>query len=436
MFKYGGNDESEISREELELVLRETVAGIAMVTPHPDGVKLLYTNDSFFSIFGYTRDEYENLSAEVRFSLFNYNDFMNIIAKVNTDYAPGEIQQFECRVNRKNNEEAWVLFSTRKPRFSKPGDQTFICNMVDITEMKRLQMQIQEEKERYDIVQELTDDILFSYDVIADSLECSPKILRALRNSAHTDDAIEKITYGDVLDHRDVPLFIEALSNGLSGKRINIFDARIINQRGDGVWNRIKFAVTYDKDGNAQKFIGTITDIDKEKKEKSRLIAQAETDQLTGYLNKISTCLKVNEVIRSYASEPAAMFLVDIDDFKKLNDTYGHHAGDVFLKEFTEKMALVFRSTDILGRVGGEEFVMFVSGLGDLKERVADKAREVEEACHQVRVEGDADVVISCSIGISVYPEDGMSYSELFGKADKAMYQVKGKGKNGYAFFE
>ena len=433
---YGGKMESELEKAELEMILSDTVAGIAMVSPHSEGVKLEYTNEGFFALFGYTRDEYETLPQEVRLNLFHYDDFMNIISRVNTAYKPGEVQKFECRINKKNGEVAWALFSVRKPHSAQENEQRFICNIVDITEMKRLQIRIQEEKERYELIEEISDDIMFNYDVATDTLECSPKILRTLRTATRVEDAIEYITYGNVLDHRDIPLFIEAVSNALSGKRINIFDARIINQRNDAVWHRIKFASIFDGDGNAVRFIGTISDIDKEKKEKSRLIAQAETDQLTGFLNKVSTGLKINELIKEYPNEPGTMFLIDIDDFKLLNDTYGHHEGDIFLREFTSKLTLAFRSTDILGRVGGEEFVVFVNGLGDVKELVEEKAKEIEKICHSVKLEKAKDKVMSCSIGVAIYPETGMDYNELFEKSDEAMYYVKKHGKNGYAFAE
>lgn len=433
---YGGKMESELEKAELEMILSDTVAGIAMVSPHSEGVKLEYTNEGFFALFGYTRDEYETLPQEVRLNLFHYDDFMNIISRVNTAYKPGEVQKFECRINKKGGEVAWALFSVRKPHSAQEDEQRFICNIVDITEMKHLQMRIQEEKERYELIEEISDDIMFNYDVATDTLECSPKILRTLRTATRVEDAIEYITYGNVLDHRDIPLFIEAVSNALSGKRINIFDARIINQRNDVVWHRIKFASIFDGDGNAVRFIGTISDIDKEKKEKSRLIAQAETDQLTGFLNKVSTGLKINELIKEYPNEPGTMFLIDIDDFKLLNDTYGHHEGDIFLREFTSKLTLAFRSTDILGRVGGEEFVIFVNGLGDVKELVEEKAKEIEKICHSVKLEKAKDRVMSCSIGVAIYPETGMDYNELFEKADEAMYYVKKHGKNGYAFAE
>ncbi len=440
MRRIGGDFEQDLSRESLETVLREAVTGIAIVSPHPDGVRLDYTNDAFFAIFGYTRDEYEELSADVRMNLFNQADFIDIVAKVNTQYEPGEIIQFEIKINKKGGEKAWALISTRKPRNASKEDLVFICNITDITDMKKLQMQIQEEKERYEIVEEISDNILFNYDVVADVFECAAKTVRGVKRRTRIEDAIETLTYGDIIDHRDVSAFIEALSNALAGKKINVFDARIINEKGDGVWHRIKFAVIYGDDGNALRFIGTLTDIDKEKKEKTRLISQAETDQLTGFLNKLSVSMRISELLKENPGAQGALLFMDIDDFKKLNDTYGHHEGDLFLKQFSDKLSIRFGAHDVLGRVGGEEFVLFVDGANLTQEAMVEKAKKTAEdvlkICHSVKLENVPEREFSCSIGISLRNVNGTTYTALYESADKAMYAVKKSGKNNYRFAE
>lgn len=435
MRRIGGDYEANLSREELETILQETVTGIAIVAPHPDGVRLDYTNNAFFQIFGYTREEYESLGDAVRLNLFHERDFMNIVTKINTDYAPGEVVQFECRINKKGGEQAWGLISTRKPSNAAQGEQTFICSIVDITNLKKIQLNQEKERKRYEIIEELSDNIFFTYDVANDVFEASSKILRSIGTKTRLENAIENLTYGDILDHRDIPAFIGALSNALSGQRKNTFDVRVINNRGDSVWHRIKFSVVFDENDNAVQFVGNLTDIDKEKKEKNRLIAQAETDQLTGFLNKLSTTLKVNELIKE-DDEEGAFFIFDIDDFKKLNDTYGHRVGDIFLKEFTNKLSLSFRTSDVLGRVGGEEFVLYLSGVGDNKHYLEEKAVQIQSICNSIRLDAAPEDEFSCSIGISRFPSDGKTYTELYEKADKAMYYVKNHGKKNFAFFD
>lgn len=438
MRRIGGDYEKDLSREKLETVLRDAVMGICIVSPRVDGIQLDYTNDGFFKIFGYTREEYEELSEDVLMNLFNQADFIDIVKKINTEYEPGEVIEFETKINKKGGEKAWVLISTRKPRSAAKDEQVFICNITDITYTKRLQMQLRDEKERYEIVEEISDDIMFNYDVVSDVFECSSKILKGIGTRTKIENAIESITYGDMLDHRDVPAFIMALSNALSGKKLNAFDARLINNHGDGVWHRIKFAALYDDDGNAVRFIGTMTDIDKEKKEKSRLISRAETDQLTGFLNKISTSMKINEFLREYPEDEGVLFLLDLDDFKKLNDTYGHQAGDNFLREFTSKLLIRSRSNNVLGRIGGEEFVVYINKKKDSEGNIEDIANEVAneilEYCREVRLDNLPDKEFTCSVGVALYPQNGASYMELYKKADTAMYEVKRNGKNNYAF--
>ena len=214
--RLGGEYEESLSREELETVLRETVLGIAVVAPHSGGVKLVYTNDGFFQIFGYTREEYEELGEDVRLNLFNQDDFRNIIMRVNADYAPGETSKFECRINKKDGTQPWVLISTRKPRNAKKEDRAVVCSIVDIDDAKNLQFQLQKEKNRYEIIEDLSDNIIFNYDVINDTFEASSKILRSLGTRTKFDNVIENITYGSIIDHRDVPAVIGALSNALS----------------------------------------------------------------------------------------------------------------------------------------------------------------------------------------------------------------------------
>ena len=434
--RLGGDLEKDLSREELEMILGQVNVGIAMVSPHPDGVCLDYTNEAFFKLFGYERDEYENLGLDVRLNLFNSEDFMEIIFRINTHYEAGSSQFFECRINKKGGETGWALISTKKPVEASEDSQSFICSFTDITEMKKMQMMLQQIQNQYEIVEEISDTILFTYDVETDVFEASSKILRSLATKTKYDNAIENFTYGNIIDHRDVPVFIAALSNALSGKRNNVFDARLINNRGESVWYRIKFVVVYDNNGNAKQFIGNLIDVDKEKREKNRLIVQAQTDQLTGFLNKISTSLKISEIIKESPDEHGALFLIDLDDFKKLNDTYGHHEGDKFLKDFSSNLTLSFRSTDILGRVGGEEFVIYISGVGDSTRFIEEKAEQIEKICHGVRLDSAMGEEFSCSIGIARYPQDGSNYTELYKKADKAMYSVKHKGKNDYAFYE
>ena len=148
--------------------------------------------------------------------------------------------------------------------------------------------------------------------------------------------------------------------------------------------------------------------------------------------------MKINELLREYPEDEGVLFLLDLDDFKKLNDTYGHQAGDNFLREFTSKLLIRSRSNNVLGRIGGEEFVVYINKKKDSEGNIEDIANEVAneilEYCREVRLDNLPDKEFTCSVGVALYPQNGASYMELYKKADTAMYEVKRNGKNNYAF--
>ncbi len=434
MMRTGGYHESELSRDQLEMILENTITGMAVVAPLPNTVKLVYTNDGFFDMFGYTREEYETLDDATLFNLIYYEDFIQIIGLVKSGAnALYQMQRFECRFRKKTGEESYALVYARCIPSEEYGIY-FVCNLIDISELKKTQNSLQKATEKYEILEEISNDILFEYDVATDILECSYKIKKLLHRSPVVENAIETITYSELVDHRDVPIILENVSNALSGKRTNIFDFRLKNERGDDIWYTATFTTIYNHAGEATRFIGKLTNVDRIKREKTRLMAQAQTDPLTGFYNKISTGLKINEIIQSKDDlRPGALFLIDIDNFKTVNDTYGHIEGDHFLINVASKLKNLFRSMDILGRVGGDEMVLFIDDINS--DTAASKAKEICKLFTEIRLESDENYQVSCSIGIAMWPDNGGSYTELFTRADEAMYKAKSNGKNNYEFY-
>ncbi|HJV85687.1 MAG TPA: diguanylate cyclase [Noviherbaspirillum sp.] len=128
-----------------------------------------------------------------------------------------------------------------------------------------------------------------------------------------------------------------------------------------------------------------------------------------------------------------AVFFLDLDKFKEINDTLGHDAGDMVLREIAKRLRASLRHTDKIARMGGDEFYVLIEDLNDGR-YAADVAQKLlEEASRPVRI-GDRECALSASIGISVYPDDGSDGQSLLKSADHAMYQAKEKGKNGYQF--
>ena len=160
------------------------------------------------------------------------------------------------------------------------------------------------------------------------------------------------------------------------------------------------------------------------------LTHKMEIDKLTGLFDKITA----ENSCRKYLVEggTGVLLIFDIDNFKKVNDCCGHSKGDDILRNVGKILRLFCRSDDIAGRVGGDEFLVF---LKEMKDRETVRQR-LEVLKGQIRELGKSrEVDISCSIGVAFAPEDGGDFDSLFNSADQAMYKAKGQGKDCYKFY-
>ncbi len=172
--------------------------------------------------------------------------------------------------------------------------------------------------------------------------------------------------------------------------------------------------------------------LEQKTREVSDMKSKSCQDALTGLWNRVHTEETVNEMITQGVQ--GALMMIDMDNFKAINDNYGHLAGDKTLKMFAETLRKLSAEEDVLCRIGGDEFVVFVKGItskAELGNRAADIISDLCYKLEQCKFETNSSV----SIGIAQTPEDGVDFSKLYNCADKALYYVKQNGKNSYHFF-
>lgn len=172
--------------------------------------------------------------------------------------------------------------------------------------------------------------------------------------------------------------------------------------------------------------------LEQKTKEVTEIRSKSYQDALTGLWNRAYTEENVEKLIAEGVR--GAFMMIDMDNFKAINDLYGHIAGDHTLKMFADTLRDYAKEGDILCRVGGDEFIVFVkepSTKGELEERAANIIRDLNQKLDECKFETNSSV----SIGIAQTPEDGTEYKTLYNCADKALYYVKQNGKNMYHFF-
>lgn len=173
-------------------------------------------------------------------------------------------------------------------------------------------------------------------------------------------------------------------------------------------------------------------DIHDIKVEQQKLAEAAKLDSMTMLLNHEATMDCIKLILKNEHDRQHALFMIDIDNFKDLNDTMGHRFGDEFLIELSRELKKIFRETDIVGRIGGDEFFVLMRNISD-KTQVEGKAKDILSAIRKTSSKY-ARINLSGSVGISIYPDNGENLDELYQKADSALYDVKGNGKNSFTF--
>jgi diguanylate cyclase (GGDEF)-like protein/PAS domain S-box-containing protein len=213
----------------------------------------------------------------------------------------------------------------------------------------------------------------------------------------------------------------------------------IWDRRADGTEfpRLLSIAAVKDEQGEAHHYVGIFSDISAIKEAENKLTHLATHDSLTHLPNRALFDDRLAEVLarsRRDKTRTAVLFF-DLDHFKDVNDTFGHAAGDRLLAEIAERCAGVVREQDTVGRYGGDEFAIIVSGYANASDLVLLAKRLLSVVEMPVGLGGSETARVTASIGITVYPEDGDDAAELIRHADVAMYLAKGRGRDRFEFF-
>lgn len=167
---------------------------------------------------------------------------------------------------------------------------------------------------------------------------------------------------------------------------------------------------------------------------KKELENKADTDLLTGLSNKLATERKIKEYMAQNPDNQSMMFILDIDNFKKINDTMGHAFGDEVLRSLGNQIGAIFRASDIIGRVGGDEFMIFLKDIST-KEAIMKEAKKVENFFKSFQAGEYVKYKATASIGVAIFPQEGGDFETLYKAADQGLYKAKKRGKNQLAFY-
>lgn len=426
----------EESIERLNRMIQKLPAGCAVIqgTEHWE---LVSGNEEFFRTIGYKAEEIQVLPNDVCDVI--YREDQKALQRVMEELVhTDKMGQCEIRICGKNSEIHWIALNVRL-FYYQDRIPCFLVSSWDIHRRKQMEEELYLQTERYKLVEEINQEFPFEYDVQNRTIFISSRsnIMLADRNGKDffvPVEALERILYRE--DYEEFFGMLDRASaeeeKGMLEYRVNVADE---GETPEYAWHRTIYKSVPGNGGRILRILGRTEDITRERFLQDEMEQRLKQDDLTGLLNKSTTKSEIEGFLKENIRGTHALFLIDVDNFKCINDTLGHMFGDSVLINVGKKIGELFRGTDVVGRIGGDEFMVLMKYTDFYQAKL--KAEKICESVKQVYHGGDGEEVeVSCSVGVALYGTIKESYSSLFSKADMAMYQAKEAGKNQYRVAE
>ncbi len=295
---------------------------------------------------------------------------------------------------------------------------------------------LRKSEERFELAMRGANDGVYDWNLQTNGIYYSPRWKSMLGFEDH-ELPNEIATWEDLVEDKDRDRSLEMLSDYIKGKRDN-YHIEFKMRHKDGHWVDIlsRAFLVRDAQGNANRIVGTHVDISEKKRQEARILKQAHFDGLTGLPNRFLAMDRLSQLLKEASRDKSkvAILFLDLDGFKRVNDTLGHETGDRLLVQAAGRLKTAVRDGDSVCRLGGDEFVVLLRNLAEL----ADARKVAHNLISQFRYPFNLDereLVVTTSIGIAIYPSDGATPTELLRNADTAMYHSKEQGRNTFNFF-
>jgi len=425
----------EQEKQELKILAGCIPGGIFRYTLK-ENAKINYISEGLLELFGCSEREFFEWS-DPRLTNVVYKPDQEKVKEFVKNLGDGEYgDQIEYRIIDRSGRVTWV-YDSRKGVSDKGQKDGFYALIMDITPQKRAKEEVEISEERFRLIIEKTDNIVYEWDIKKDSVVFSSPWKRKLGHPLIEEHFLEDMGSRNIV-HKDDVEKQTSLFNQIKIGEISYGEAiiRLYNKlTKEFVWMKTCSMSIRDSQGIPIQVVGIAIDIDEQIIETLELKKQAEHDSLTGLYNRGTVeTLIANAIAKGGSKKFHAFILIDIDDFKEINDSMGHMVGDQVLKEVSKKIKYAFRSDDIMGRLGGDEFVLFIKNIPSkefLSKKMERICKEVESPLFIV----GKNMRVTFSMGIALYNQDGDTYNELYRKADCALYSVKRNSKNNFNYY-
>ena len=390
---------------------------------------------TLFRLTGFSETEIRSTFGGSLINMVYPEDRKNLTDMVRSETQQTTLWECEYRILCKNRGPVWVL---GKSRFAvdKAGNAVCYHQLTNITATKDREAALERHAALHQSLMDLSEAVIVEWDLVTNTMTCSNLCQQRFGYLLQASDFIPQPNLPSHVHPDDIPILQEKVKQLIHSDQSSAVDVRISTSEGRYIWNRIRSKAIRDSHGTPIRLTALIYDIDELKQDALKMKKQAELDSLTKLLNRNSAQQMVMDHLETRDSrEMSAMLILDLDNFKSVNDSLGHLYGDAILTQIGSSLRNLFRSQDVIGRIGGDEFLIFLKNIPN-KEMLLDRCQLLVDTFRELLTRLMPKLQVSVSVGAALAPIHGTNYADLFQHADEALYAAKRAGKCQYHLYD
>lgn len=397
-----------------------------------NNLSLIWANNFFYDLCGYSEHDYHEKFGTSTLQLVLSEDLAVVIealADLTEKEESSKILNF--RIQCADGSIKWVNAVLARSGVVERGFPVINLVLSDITNLKIAETKAMLEEQKYLIISDISEELPYEYDIASDTITFADKFNHIFEGESVIEHPSENMLKMGLVSYDTQSAIEELFYLAKAGTEYHSTEFKLNTKNGGFQWYFSTFSTIYDEEGNALRVVGLLRNIHAQKVEQQKLLIRAETDQMTGLYNKATTESKIQASLRELnGNSYEVLMLVDIDDFKKINDTFGHLKGDDVIIDIAKTLQEYKGDYGIAGRLGGDEFCVFLTNVLDTQlacEKAVLIAERLREVYHN-------ECQVTLSIGIAATNQQ-IPYNVLLENADTALYQAKLNGKNRYYLY-
>lgn len=397
-----------------------------------NNLSLIWANNFFYDLCGYSEHDYHEKFGTSTLQLVLSEDLAVVIealADLTEKEESSKILNF--RIQCADGSIKWVNAVLARSGVVERGFPVINLVLSDITNLKIAETKAMLEEQKYLIISDISEELPYEYDIASDTITFADKFNHIFEGESVIEHPSENMLKMGLVSYDTQSAIEELFYLAKAGTEYHSTEFKLNTKNGGFQWYFSTFSTIYDEEGNALRVVGLLRNIHAQKVEQQKLLIRAETDQMTGLYNKATTESKIQASLRELnGNSYEVLMLVDIDDFKKINDTFGHLKGDDVIIDIAKTLQEYKGDYGIAGRLGGDEFCVFLTNVLDTQ-LACEKAVLIAERLREVYHD---ECQVTLSIGIAATNQQ-IPYNVLLENADTALYQAKLNGKNRYYLY-